>query len=544
MKTLLIAIDSKFIHTNLAVRYLKANTTYETQIMEFTIKDSIAFILDKITKENPDIIAFSCYIWNIEMITHITNELKSKLNSIILWGGPEVSYDAFYYMDNSKVDYIIKGEGELAFHEFLSAVDKVISFSQVSGLMYREDNKIISNKEVIIKDLNQLKSPYRFDNDTSNIHNKIQYIETSRGCPFHCSYCLASLENNVRFFDIEKVKTEILYLVENGGKTFKFLDRTFNVLPKYAKEMFSFIIQNHPENASFQFEITGDILKEELIHFLNEKAPSNLFRFEIGIQSTNIKTNEAVLRIQNNKVLFHHIKLLKEGNIVDMHLDLIAGLPYETLQIFQMTFNEVFLMYAKELQLGFLKMLRGTLIRDEASKYGYVHQQMSPYEILNNDFLSKEDVLIIHEVEEILEIFWNKGFMNESVEWITRKVESVFSWFYQFSKFLHKRDFDFHRYQLDEVFSSIDDFVKETRASDHPHFTSLLKKEYLLRHSIKPKIWWNKNLVSKNKHLREIQKEYPKYAIDDYYKYGVITPYDEDYLVVLYFPNETISFTV
>jgi hypothetical protein len=355
---------------------------------------------------------------------------------------------------------------------------------------------------------------------------------------------LASLENNVRFFDIEKVKNEILYLIENGGKTFKFLDRTFNVLPKYAKEMFSFLMQNHPENASFQFEITGDILKEELIHFLNQEAPPNLFRFEIGIQSTNIKTNEAVLRIQNNDILFHNIQLLKDGNIIDMHLDLIAGLPYETLKIFEDTFNEVFSVYAKELQLGFLKMLRGTIIRDEKAKYGYVYQETSPYEIMYNDFLSIEDVLVIHEVEEILEIFWNKGFMNETVEWISRKVDSVFSWFYQFSKFLHIKNFDFHRYQLDEVFSSIDDFVKETRTDDYPHFTSLLKKEYLLRHSIKPKIWWDKDLLLKNERFREIQKKYPKYAIDDYYKYGVITTYDNNFLVVLYFPDETISFIV
>jgi len=538
MKTILVAIDSKYIHTNLAVRLLQANTTYETIIKEFTIKDSLDFILLKILEENPDIIAFSAYIWNIVIIQELSKRLKVVSAAIIIYGGPEVSFDAIAYIQAGNVDYIIQGEGEIAFHELLDALHGNMVLSEVSDLVYTNGQRILSNSIKPIESPSKLKSPYRRPSDWEHLKNKIQYVETSRGCPFHCSYCLASLENSVRYHDIENVKSEMQYLMEHGARVFKFLDRTFNINPVYAKEMFDFILKNHQQGMSFQFEITGDLLKKELIEYLNEFAPKNLFRFEIGIQSTSNETNLAVDRIQDNRVLFENIQLIRSGGKIDLHLDLIAGLPYESLSIFENTFNQVFSVYAKELQLGFLKMLRGTKIRNEASRYQYQYMDSPPYEMTENHVLSKTDVLYIHQVESMLEIYWNKGFMNQTMEWLTKQMTSPFSFFNDLYLYLKKQGFDEHRYQLPAIFQGLDEYVHFTYPTIYDEFTSLLKKEYLLYHPIKPKIWWNRLMTDRNTLIESIHTQYPEHSIDDYYKYGVIIPYMERYLMVMYIPNK------
>ncbi len=543
MNSILVAIDAKYIHTNLAVRYLKANTTYETTISEYTIKDSIELITVSLLEQEADIIGFSCYIWNIDIIKEISRRIKAVTKTIIIYGGPEVSYDSEDLLENRFTDYIISGEGEIAFHQLLKAIHINEKDFNIPGVSYlSKNNEIVVNPPKNIKDLNSLISPYHFEFDFPHIANKIQYLETSRGCPFECSYCLASLENGVRYFDINRVKNEILYLQSHGAKTFKFLDRTFNIFPKYAISIFEFIFENYKEGMSFQFEITGDILKHEIIDYVNQNAPKNLIRFEIGIQSTNALTNLAVKRKQNNRLLFDNIRQLMKADKVDLHLDLIAGLPHETLSIFKKTFNDVFELNAKELQLGFLKLLKGTLLRNESALHHYDYQPLSPYEMISNQYLSEVDVMMIHEVEEVLETFWNKGYMNTSILLLSKHVNSVFDLFYQIKNHLNNKAFDMHRYQLYELFFEIDDFVYQTYREIYPQLSFLLKKDYLEHHPIKPKIYWDKTEINKNKVIRDIFLDKKDIPIDDMYKYSVIIKNNSTYFVMIYLPNNKISF--
>ena len=332
MKTLLLGINSKYIHPNIAIRLLKANCDFEVDLKEFNIKDKVETIYEFIINNDYDVLGVSCYIWNIELV-NVLLPLLRKHNIKIILGGPEVSYNALFYLENNLCDFVIKNEGEEAFNLILHYLDGKVKLEDIPNLYHK--NGFTFDKLV---DISKTKMAYHLLDD---IQNKIIYIETSRGCPFHCGYCMASLDNKLRFFDIEEIKKEVLLLINKGGRVFKFLDRTFNANKKNFLSLIDFIILHHKENNSFQFEITGDLLDDDVIRYINEKAPKNLFRFEIGIQSTNVKANKAVYRIQNNEKLFHNIKLIQDANIIDLHLDLIAGLPYEDYSSFRNTFNEV-----------------------------------------------------------------------------------------------------------------------------------------------------------------------------------------------------------
>ena len=523
MKTLLIGINAKYIHPNLAIRLLKKNTTYPCDIIEFTIKDNYKNVVDYITSNNYNVVSFSCYIWNIEYIKLILNEIKDKNITIIL-GGPEVSYNAFYYIENNLAHYVIKNEGEEAFHQLLSFLDNKCELNSIPNLYYKSGftfDKLV--------DLSKTKMAYDLLDD---VENKITYIETSRGCPYHCGYCMASLDNKVRFFSVEEIKEQILLLHAKGAKIFKFLDRTFNANKKNFINLIDFIIENHKPYNSFQFEITGDLLSPEIIDYINSKAPKNLFRFEIGIQSTNIKTNLSVGRIQNNEKLFNNIIKIQDANIIDLHLDLIAGLPYEDYSSFENTFNEVVKLKPKELQLGFLKLLYGTALKNEADKYNYVYQDVAPYEVIKNDFLSEEDIRQIHIAEDAFEAYYNKAIMPNVMNLIIDNEESVFAFFNEFGKlqFKHKG--------LEHQFMLLDEFAKKRPYYDIFHKTIIL--DYLHYYKVKPKAWWNEKLnkEDKNNTLRNIHEKYNlEIPLVDLYKYSLLIELKDSYILAIYKPN-------
>lgn len=532
MKTLLLGINAKYIHTNLAIRLLKANTEYNVEFIEYTIKDDIEKIIEYVISNDYQILGISAYIWNIEVIKQLLISLRNKNKDIILiLGGPEVSFDPHNYIINYDVNYVIVNEGEIAF-------DRLLKYLHGDGQLDIPNlvSKTYTGKSMDIKDLKSLVSPHYEENDNPN---RISYIETSRGCPFNCSYCLASLESHVRFFDIENVKKDILYLQSQGTKVFKFLDRTFNTNTKLAIEVFSFIIDNHLEGNSFQFEITGDILHEDIIHYLNNNAPKNLFRFEIGIQSTNIDTNLAVNRIQDNKKLFKNINLIQDGNIIDLHLDLIAGLPKEDITSFEKTFNEVIALRPLELQLGFLKLLKGTKLRMDALKYNYVFQDCAPYEIISNDFMSAADLDKIRLVEEVLEKYYNSNFMANSIRLIMDKSDSVFNLFLDYGEF-YQKNFSWTNYNLDDLFYRLYLFLKEKNYPDLNYLLFMMKYDYLSYFTIRPKIWWQKPIKKvKNKYITDlISQGYNEYSLEDLYRYSVIEEYDGNYLIVIYKANK------
>ncbi len=527
MRTLLVGINAKYIHTNLAIRYLYTNTKddYNIKFIEFTIKDTKKHIVNEILKFKPTLVGFSCYIWNIEIIKELIKTIKQQQPSIkILLGGPEVSYDIEYWFQALPIDYIISQEGVYPFKQLLKALKEHQSLKTIPQLHYRHNEDFYTNHTQYMIDFNDLKSPYRIKEDRNKLKNKIQYIESSRGCPYQCSYCLASLDNKVRFFDKDFIKQELLYLMNHGAKVFKFLDRTFNIRKDYALDLFDFIIKNHKKDCVFQFEITGDLLDEEIINYLNEHAPPHLFRFEIGIQSTNDQTNELVLRKQDFKKLKHNILSIQNGQKIDLHLDLIAGLPKENYQSFIKTFNDVFALKPHELQLGFLKMLRGTKIRNEAKLYGYQFHDKAPYEIKSHRDLTKEEITKIHAAEEMLERYYNDHRFDCTINYIinTYYQNNNYQFFEDFGVFF-KKHFKLHGYQLHDLCTRLLEFLNNQKINT-THVNSLLIYDYLKSAKTRPKIWFEKQISKKEKHtlFHYIIKTYQKYDLDLLFRYGFI----------------------
>ncbi len=533
MNTLLVGINSKYIHPNMAIRLLKANAKQPVAIKEWTIKDSITSMVDYILHEEVDLLGLSCYIWNTELIKSLLTALRQQaFQGQILLGGPEVSYDTEVYFTTYHVDFIIAGEGEQAFSSLLEALVHNTSLDGIPNL-HTKDHR---SSSMVISDLGSLASPF-FDLD---YQHQIMYLEASRGCPFHCSYCMASLDNQVRIFPLEQVQATIQFLLEQGARTFKFLDRTFNLNLARTKALFAFIIEHAPQDASFQFEITGELLNNELINFVNTLVPPHMFRFEIGIQSTNDDTNRLIGRRQNNTILFHNISLLQEAGIVDVHLDLIAGLPREDLASFRNTFDQVIGLNPLELQLGFLKLLKGTKLAQEAHLYSYEWSTVSPYEIITNDSLSLHDLAVIHTVENVCDKYYNASFMKTSIHYLLDHVQSPFDFFYQFGCYYEAR-YEWIGYNLDHLFSRLHEYVQSQTSIDANEVLFLMKQDYLKHFTIKPKIWWKRPapLTYKAKIKKLLETELSYFSPDDVYRYGIVETHCNHGFLILYKPQDT-----
>ncbi|MCQ6275066.1 B12-binding domain-containing radical SAM protein [Bacillus sp. V3B] len=503
MKIICATLNAKYIHTNLAIRYLKAyaQPEYDVELAEYTIKDPVTNIVTDLIQKKPGVIGFSSYIWNIEETTKVIQIIKKIDPSItIIIGGPEVSYDVHDWMMKEKdFDFLVIGEGEAPFKALLRELEGDKDFDNLHGIAYRQNGDIRINHPLHKLELREIPSPYRFTEDMSQLGKRITYIETSRGCPFSCQFCLSSIEVGVRYFDREKIKEDIRYLMKNGAKTLKFVDRTFNISRSYAMDMFRFLIDEHLPGTVFQFEITADIMRPEVIDFLNQEAPPGLFRFEIGIQSTNDYTNELVMRKQNFEKLTRTVMMVKEGEKIDQHLDLIAGLPEEDYQSFKKTFNDVFAFRPEELQLGFLKMLRGTGLRARAEEHEYIYSDHPPYEILGNRVLSFDDIIRIKQVEDVLEKYWNDHRMDHTIEYLVTNVfPSPFDFFQDFGSYWETQGWSRIGHQLEDLFRRLDDFLHIANIKNLDIVKDLMKVDYLAKQKYKPrKPWWEPTL-SKN----------------------------------------------
>ncbi|KUP08903.1 Fe-S oxidoreductase [Bacillus coahuilensis m2-6] len=503
MNVVLSTLNAKYIHTNLAIRYLKsyAAPEFEVQLSEYTIKDPSMNIVTDLFHKQPDVLGFSCYIWNIEEIIRVISMIKKLCpNVIIVLGGPEVTYDVNYWLERiPDVDYIIIGEGELSFKQLLNAIKNQEDVSTIPGLAYRTNEQISKlNPQSNKLDLRELPSPFRFKEDLPHLSKRVIYIETSRGCPFRCQFCLSSIEVGVRYFDREKVKEDIRYLMENGAKTIKFVDRTFNISRSYAMEMFQFLIDEHKPGTVFQFEITADIMRPEVIQFLNDHAPNGLFRFEIGVQSTNDETNDLVMRKQNWDKLTRTVTMVKQGKKIDQHLDLIAGLPEEDYNSFRKTFNDVFALRPEELQLGFLKLLRGTGLRVRSEDFGYVYMDHAPYEMLSNRVLSFSEVARIKQVEDVLEKYWNDHRMDETIEYIvTHEFNTPFDFFQEFGMYWEAAGWSRIGHQLEDLFIRLYEFLETRNTGSLSIIKDLMTYDYFANQKHKPRKSWSSEILSK-----------------------------------------------
>lgn len=539
MKALLIGINSKYIHPSVSLYQLRANTTYECDLIELTIKDSINTILDKLNKlelSSYNVFACSCYLWNIDKYLELIPILKTYNSSAkIVFGGPEVAYDANYFLSNfSYIDYILEGEGELSFHELLEYLDNKRSINNVSNLHYLKDN-LPSFTYAAHPDLNKIKLATL---DILDYQNRIIYLESSRGCPYHCSYCTASLDNLVRYFPLEIVLNILYTLMINKTKVVKFLDRTFNANYEYMMQILDFI-DMHNICTVFQFEVVGELIKEETINRI-ANLKSKYLRFEIGIQSTNNIVNEAVCRRQNMDKLKKNIYLLNKTNKVDLHIDLIAGLPYETKESFINSFNEAFLLRGKELQLGFLKFLRGTKMLDMVDEHEYKYSNKAPYEIISNKYLSNDDLKEIEMVEKSLNRYYNSGILPKLFNYLLDN--NLISSYYEFFKGLYK---ELEHYQKDELFKILDDYLKLLFPENYDYLHHILLIDYLENFKVKPKIWWDyKKIENREELFNNICMKIPSLSLELLYRYSVVLIYKNEVFLIIYKDFNATSYKV
>ncbi|NGT58298.1 DUF4080 domain-containing protein [Clostridium perfringens] len=479
MKILLTAINSKYIHSNLAVRYLKAFTKdldFQGDIKEFSINDRVENILEGIIEEKPDVVAFSCYIWNMEFVNRLAELIKLVDPNIeILYGGPEVSYEGKEFLENHEGEYVIVGEGEKTFREFVLYKLGEGKIEDIKGLNYKRDGKVFENPKRPEMDMNELVFPYTYEED---INNKIVYYEASRGCPFKCKYCLSSVMHGVRFLDVERVKKELRYFMERGLKLVKFVDRTFNCNREYTVELLKYLSEQDTETR-FHFEVAADLLTEEQIEILNN-APKGRFQLEVGVQTTN---NEVLHNI-NRYITYENIKekVLKvaAGKNVMQHLDLIAGLPGEDLESFKKSFNDVHAIRPDEIQLGFLKLLKGSSMREEAEKWGIVYSPYAPYEIIRSKDISYEELLLLKKVEAMVDKYYNSCKFNNVIKFFLNIYEKPFDFYYDLAMFFEEKG-NFKRSIGNVEYYKIllDFYLEKIGGEDEGLFKEVLKFDYL-----------------------------------------------------------------
>ncbi|SET08202.1 B12-binding domain-containing radical SAM protein [Anaerobranca gottschalkii] len=422
-KVLLVAINTKYYHTNLAIRYLKKmaeSVNIQAKILETTINNQVEEIIQKIYGENPTLLGFSCYIWNIEIVLKVARSIKELLPQVkILLGGPEVSFEEKeFFLEHPYVDYIIKGEGELPFKKLLQGLTTNDRLDNIPGLL----TETFDNGMSLTLDLNEIPFPYEGE-DLENIKGQIIYYEGSRGCPFNCSYCLSSTTKGVRFLDTQRIKKEIKILAEYS-KMIKFVDRTFNCNSELTVDLLQFI-KGLDTNTTFHLEVSAHLITEEILAIFKE-MPINRVQLEIGVQTTNTQSIAAIGRKTNFQRLREVVKKINTFNNIHQHLDLIAGLPYEDYKSFAKSFNDVMELEPHKLQLGFLKLLKGSKIRGEKELHGYKFNYFPPYEVLENRYISFTELTKLKHIEHLLEIYYNSHKFQKSMEWLHTEFSDYF----------------------------------------------------------------------------------------------------------------------
>lgn len=437
MKIILAAINAKYIHSNLAVYCLKSYAKpYKKQILikEYTINNQIDAIIGGLYEEKPELLAFSCYIWNIEIVCRVAKELHKVLPDTKLWaGGPEVSYDAEEFLRNNPCfDGVMVGEGEQTFLELMEHyVEGKRSLSEINGLVYRQEEILVATSPRATMDLSQVPFPYE---EIEDFANKIIYYETSRGCPYSCSYCLSSVDRKVRLRDKKLIEKELQFFLDRKVPQVKLVDRTFNCNPEHTMFVWQYLKQHDNGITNFHFEISADILREQELEILKTLRPG-LVQLEIGVQSTNKKTLEAIRRNMDLSKLKAAVAKVKEGQNVHQHLDLIIGLPYEDYESFSRSFDAVYAMKPDQLQVGFLKVLKGSYMAECCKKYHIIYKDEAPYEVMATDWLSFDEILQLKIVEDMVEVYFNSGQFSYAIAYLEHYFTSAFKLFESLARF-------------------------------------------------------------------------------------------------------------
>lgn len=499
MKFLLVAVNSKYIHTNPALFSLRAYASYyrpdlscHIDLAEYTINNRMEEILSNIYKKKPDVLGFSVYIWNVSQVLSIVREMKKILPDVPIWlGGPEVSYRPKEVLsDYPEITGIMLGEGEQTFLELVEyyvrpenngAIQDDEGLKSIDGLFLRCQDELIATHDRALTDMSKMPFLYH---DLEEFDHKIIYYETSRGCPFNCSYCLSSIDKKVRLRDIEMVKKELQFFLDKKVPQVKFIDRTFNCNHEHAQAIWRYIKEHDNGITNFHFEIGADLLNEEELELLNSLRPGAV-QMEIGVQTTNEKTLQEIHRVMDVKNLSKIIDRLHQGKNIHIHLDLIAGLPYEDYESFQSSFNDVYRMKPEQLQLGFLKVLSGSYMKDKTAEYEIRYTSFPPYEVLSTKWLRYDQICQLKQIEEMVEIYYNSNQFTYTIPYLESFFETPFALYQTLAEFYEKSGYfvmtpsRMYRYQV------LLEFADTLKVADIELVKELLTMDVYLRENAK-----------------------------------------------------------
>lgn len=525
MKTVLVAINAKYIHSNLAVYSLRSYARtfgYEPELLEFTINQQKDQILKGIYEAKPDLLCFSCYIWNLSYAEEIIEDIKKILPKVTIWaGGPEVSYDAPKFLKrHPEVDGIMCAEGEKTLTELISYYEvgksQGKSLDGINGIVYQENKTIHQTPLRDIMNMDDLVFPYE---DLKDFEHKIIYYESSRGCPFSCSYCLSSIDKKLRFRSFSLVEKELEFFLAHKVPQVKFVDRTFNCKKSHAMAIWTYIKEHDNGITNFHFEVAADLLTEDEIALIQTMRPG-LIQLEIGVQSTNEKTLAEIHRKTDFEEITRKVKAVQRGENVHQHLDLIAGLPYENYESFGRSFNDVYALKPEQLQLGFLKVLKGSYMAEAAEGYGCVHKAKPPYEVLGTRWLSYEEILKLKGVEEMVEVYYNSGQFQKTIRAMEHLFETAFSMYEELADFYEKNGYNEVSHTRIRRYEILQEFLREKEANLE-YFKQLMIFDLYARENMKTRPQWANDLSAYKMQILDFYKkeeENPK-LLTDYQSY-------------------------
>ncbi len=509
MKIILAACNAKYIHSNLAVYDLQAYARqYQQHILlkEYTINQQKDEIMKDLYEEKPDVICFSCYIWNISFVKELAEDLKKVLPSVPFWaGGPEVSFDAEAFLAaNPAFDGVMVGEGEETFLELAGYyVDHEKSLEQIRGIAFRKENQVLHNGWREIMDLSKVPFPYK---DLQDFDHRIIYYESSRGCPFSCSYCLSSVDKKLRFRSLDLVRKELQFFLDHKVPQVKFVDRTFNCKHDHAMAIWKYIVEHDNGVTNFHFEIAADLLREEELELMATMRPG-LIQLEIGVQSTNLQTLEAIHRKTDFLRICQIVERIHSFGNIHQHLDLIAGLPYEDYDSFHHSFNDVYALRPQQFQLGFLKVLKGSLMKQMEKEYGIVHKEKEPYEVLSTNWITYEDVLNLKKVENMVEVYYNSGQFENSLKYVETLFPDSFTMYEALGRFYEQKGYDCISHNRLRRYEILLEFIESLKQGDVQKGADALVLDLYLREKLKSRPSFAKDQKAEEKKIWAYRKQ-------------------------------------
>lgn len=487
MKVLLTAINAKYIHSNLAVYSLRAYAgkyAQQTEIAEYTINQTMDDILSDIYRKKPDILCLSCYLWNILYVEQLITEIHKVLPKMQIWlGGPEVSYNAVSVMEQyPQVTGVMCGEGEETFLELMEYWNQEReSLDTIKGIVYRENGTCRQNPPRPVMDLSKV--PFVYDH-IEDFQNKIIYYESSRGCPFSCSYCLSSIDKCLRFRNLELVKKELQFFIDHEVPQVKFVDRTFNCKHSHSMAIWTYLKEHDRGKTNFHFEVAADLLNEEEMELIASMRPG-LIQLEIGIQSTNPETITEIRRKMNFEEVKRIVKRVQEKGNVHQHLDLIAGLPYEDYERFAQSFRDVYALHPEQLQLGFLKVLKGSYMHEKTRDYELLYQDRPPFEVLSTRWLSYDDVIRLKGVEEMVEVYYNSGQFVNTLRLLEEEFTDTFALYESLSRYYEENGLHMINHSRITRYEVLFAFIKACVEKNVENYRQMLILDLYLRENVK-----------------------------------------------------------